>query len=162
MKTYFNLITKKDSTIENIEHIREIYDHLIKDEINPNDKLDGSLFRNETVDVITSTGKNVHRGVYPESSIKTNLTTMINYLNNDPSPTLYKVAIAHYYFGYIHPFYDGNGRTSRYISSTYLMDELDKLTALTLSYSTNKSKKFYYDAFTSSNDPKNKGELTFL
>ena len=42
----------------------------------------------------------------------------------------------------------------------YLLNELDKLTALTLSYSTNKAKPLYYDAFDTSNDPRNKGELT--
>ena len=162
MHTYFNLISEDKFAIETIEQIREVYDHLVKEEVKPKDILDGQIFRKESVDVVTSTETIVHRGVYPESSIQTHLKKLINYLNEDNSPMLYKIAIAHYYFGYIHPFYDGNGRTSRYISSMYLINELDKLTALTLSYSTNKSKQFYYDAFSVSNDPKNKGELTYF
>lgn len=160
MRTYFNLISKKSEIIQNIEQIRDVYNELVKDEIKKEDKLDGQLFRKGPVDVVTSTEKVIHRGVYPESLIQNNLTNLVNYLNEHPSPMLYKIAIAHFYFGYIHPFYDGNGRTSRYISSMYLINELDKLTALSLSYSTNKMKPLYYDSFTVSNDPKNKGELT--
>lgn len=162
MNTYFNLFSEKITAIETIEQIRAIYDRLVSEEVKKEDTLDGQIFRKEAVDVVTSTGKVVHRGVHPESVLQTHLTKWIDYLNNDPSPMLYKIAIAHYYFGYIHPFYDGNGRTSRYISSMYLINELDKLTALTLSYSTNKSKQLYYDAFNVSNDPKNKGELTYF
>ncbi|MGD6900056.1 Fic family protein [Bacillus infantis] len=162
MKTYFNLFSEVKTVIESVEQIRDIYDRLVKEEVKSEDKLDGVLFRKEIVDVVTSTGKTVHRGNYPEESIKKHLLIMINFLNNVPIPMLYKIAISHYYFGYVHPFYDGNGRTSRYISSMYLIDELDKLTALTLSYSTNKSKQFYYDAFSECNDPKNKGELTYF
>ncbi len=162
MNTYFNLLSEVKTAIESIEEIRDIYDRLVKEEIKNEDELDGELFRKEAVDVVTSSGKTVHRGVAPETSIQKHLKNLISFLNNDSFPMLYKIAIAHYYFGYIHPFYDGNGRTSRYISSMYLIDELDKLTAITLSYSTNKSKQFYYDAFTISNDPKNKGELTYF
>ncbi|MGO4890019.1 Fic family protein [Anaerobacillus sp. MEB173] len=162
MKTYFNLINENKSSITNVNEIREIYDLLVSDEINIDDKLDGNLFRNDTVEGVTSNGKVVHRGISPESRIKAYLTNLLDYLNNDASPMLYKIAIAHYLFGYIHPFYDGNGRTSRYMSSMYLINELDTTTALTLSYSTNNSKKIYYDAFSVSNDRKNKGELSYF
>jgi Fic family protein len=162
MKTYFNLITERKVQLNNIEDIREIYDLLVQDEVSPHDQLDGTLFRKESVEVVTLTNKVIHKGITPEATIKTSLRKMINYLNHDPSPMLYKIAVSHYYFGYIHPFYDGNGRTSRYISSMYLMEELDRLTALTLSYSTNKSKKSYYDAFTVSSDFNNKGEMSYF
>lgn len=162
MKTYFGLITEQNGKIQNEGQIKDIYNELVEDEIKKEDKLDGEIFRKGPVDVVTSTAKIIHRGVYPESAIKAHLTNLIDYLNEHPSPMLYKVAIAHYYFGYIHPFYDGNGRTSRYISSMYLFNELDKLTAMSLSYSTNKMKSLYYDSFSESNDPKNKGELTYF
>lgn len=162
MNTYFNLFTEDTTKIESIEQIREIYDRLVSEEVKKEDELDGQIFRNGAVDVKTSTDKTVHRGLYPESKIHTHLNMLIDYLNNHNSPMLYKIAVAHYYFGYIHPFYDGNGRTSRYISSMYLTEELDKLTSLTLSYSTNKTKQLYYEAFNISNDINNKGELTYF
>lgn len=162
MNSYYNLLSETVTSVDSIEEIRKIYDDLIQEEIKEKDKLDGDLFRKEAVDVITATDKVVHKGVYPESAIQTHLNNMLTYLNHNEVPMLYKIAIAHYYFGYIHPFYDGNGRTSRYISSMYLLKELDRLSALTLSYSTNKNRQLYYDAFTESNNPLNKGELTFF
>ncbi|MBB5324142.1 Fic family protein [Anoxybacillus tepidamans] len=162
MKSYFNLLSETKTTLEKIEDIREIYDHLVQEEIKKENELDGELFRKQPVDVVTTTNKAIHRGAYPEESIKTKLRQLINFLNEHPSPMLYRIAVSHYYFGYIHPFYDGNGRTARYISSMYLANELDFLTALTLSYSTNKLKQMYYDAFSEANNPRNKGELTFF
>lgn len=160
MRSYVNLLSETKTVLENVKDIREIYDRLVQEEIKQEDRPDGKLFRKEAVDVKTATGKVVHKGVYPEQAIETQLTNLISYINEDNTPMLYKIAIFHYYFGYIHPFYDGNGRTSRYISSMYLIHELDRLTALTLSYSTNKSKQIYYDAFDECNNPLNKGELT--
>lgn len=161
MRSYVSLLSETKDILETVKDIREIYNHLVQEEIKEEgNRLDGRFFRKESVDVKTSTGKVVHKGVYPEQAIETHLANLISYLNEHNSPMLYKIAIAHYYFGYIHPFYDGNGRTSRYISSMYLIHELDLLTALNLSYSTNRSKRLYYDAFDECNNPLNKGELT--
>jgi len=162
MKSYFSLLNEEYSTINSIEQVREVYDNLVLEEIKKDEHLDGALFRSQPVDVVTETGRVIHKGVFPESSINSHLINMINYLNHDNSPALYKVAIAHYYFGYIHPFYDGNGRTSRFISSMYLKEELDILTSLSLSYSTYKSQDNYYDAFLVCNNPLNMGELTYF
>jgi Fic family protein len=162
MRSYVNLLSETQTALENIEHVREIYDQLVKDEIKKEYQLDGTLFRKEPVDVVTETNKTLHRNTFSEETIKAHLANLISYLNEHNSPMLYKIAISHYYFGYIHPFYDGNGRTSRYISSMYLLNELDRLTALTLSYSTNKLKQSYYNAFIECNNPHNKGELTFF
>ncbi|CAH2462545.1 MULTISPECIES: Fic family protein [Bacillus cereus group] len=162
VNSYFKLLADKNGKITSLEQIKEIYDSLVKDEIKEEDQLDGEIFRSGPVDVVTSTQKVIHKGIYPEMLIQSSLKDLINYLNEYNAPMLYKIAIAHYYFGYIHPFYDGNGRTSRYIASMYLKEELDQLTALTLSYSTNKLKQYYYDIFNESNNPLNKGELTFF
>ncbi|MEC5304798.1 Fic family protein [Bacillus thuringiensis] len=162
VNSYSKLLSDDNTEITSIEQIREIYDSLVKDEIKAKDQLDGEIFRKGPVDVVTSTEKIIHKGVYPERAIQNHLNDLIDYLNEHNSPMLYRIAITHYYFGYIHPFYDGNGRTSRYIASMYLKEELDPLTALTLSYSTNKLKKLYYDVFSESNNPLNQGELTYF
>lgn len=81
---------------------------------------------------------------------------------SEPIPHIIKVAIGHYYFGYIHPFYEGNGRTSRFINSLYLSDTLGKIPALSLSRGCNKIKNKYLDAFDITNRITNKGELNFF
>jgi len=148
--------------ISSFAEIREIFDHIVSEDLEEGALPDGELFRKEGVEVVTATQKVLHKGVATEGEIALNLKAMIEFLNNSEYPVLARIAISHYYFGYIHPFYDGNGRTSRYISSIYLKRELDVLTAMTLSFATNHYKKQYYEGFNDANNRLNKGELTFF
>ncbi len=36
---------------------------------------------------------------------------------------LVSIAVFHYLFGYVHPFYDGNGRMARYLSSIFCSEK---------------------------------------
>ena len=60
----------------------------------------------------------------PDTIIRlvTNLEAYINDISTDPDP-LIRMAIMHYQFEAIHPFYDGNGRTGRIINVLYLVKE---------------------------------------
>lgn len=57
---------------------------------------------------------------------------------------------------------DGNGRTSRFISSYLIKNELDVLLALKLSYTVKNNINKYYKAFDVCKDRKNKGDITFF
>lgn len=83
-------------------------------------------------------------------------------MNRDDIPALEKAAVSHYYFEYVHPFYDGNGRTGRYIFAGYLARKLDILSAICLSYSVHKNRKLYADAFSETTHRHNFGEATFF
>jgi len=66
--------------------------------------------------------------------------------NNDP---LVKMAIIHYQFESIHPFYDGNGRTGRILNILYLiLNDLLDLPILYLSSYIIKTKDDYYRLLT--------------
>jgi Fic family protein len=70
-----------------------------------------------------------------------------NYLNDDSEEVspLIKLAIQHYQFESIHPFYDGNGRTGRIINVLYLiLKDLLNEPVLYLSSYIIKSKSDYY------------------
>ena len=89
------------------------------------------------------------------------MTKSLEFLNCDDVNILFRIAIFHYIFGYIHPFYDGNGRMSRFISSVLLYNNLNtKILAFRLSYTIKQNINEYYKAFKECNDPKNKGDLT--
>jgi Fic family protein len=75
------------------------------------------------------------------------LDNFCGYLNNDEN-SLWKMAVLHYQFETIHPFYDGNGRTGRIINILYLLlKEYIDTPILYLSSYIIKSKSAYYALF---------------
>ncbi|PTH32395.1 Fic family protein [Staphylococcus arlettae] len=163
LNSYLGILYEENDLPKEPKDIKRIYKMIAEEEVNENDKLDGDLFRQEVVKVVTSTDKIIHEGVTPHSKIIKYLQKLLNFLNtpNNIAPVI-KVAISHYYMGYIHPFYDGNGRTSRFINSLYLDKEYDKLTAISLSRAIDNNKKTYYDMFDKTNSVMNKGELNYF
>lgn len=159
---YFKLISNEIIPLNNCEDIRAIYDALVLPEIEKENLPDGILFRKEPVQVVSATQKEKHRGIMPESKIIESLDLCLDFLKNDDIDSLIKISAFHYLFGYIHPFYDGNGRTSRFISSYLIKNELDVLLALKLSYTVKNNINKYYKAFDICNDRKNKGDITFF
>lgn len=159
---YFKLISNEIIPLNNCEDIRTIYDALVLPEIEKENLPDGILFRKEPVQVVSATQKEKHRGIMPESKIIESLDLCLDFLKSDDIDSLTKISAFHYLFGYIHPFYDGNGRTSRFISSYLIKNELDVLLALKLSYTVKNNISKYYKAFDVCNDRKNKGDITFF
>ena len=76
-----------------------------------------------------------------------NLEKFINDPDFSPLDPLTKMAIIHYQFESIHPFYDGNGRTGRIINILYLvLQNLLDLPVLYLSRYIIQNKTDYYKA----------------
>ena len=149
--------------IDNLSSFRKIYDEMFEDfEKIGNYKLDGKYFRKDTVKIINGLGNIIHIGVNGEEAIEKNIESLIEFMNRKDITFLLKASIVHFFFEYIHPFYDGNGRFGRYLLSLYLARKLDNLTAFSVSYSISRNLDDYYKSFVEVEDVTNYGEITFF
>jgi len=105
-------------------------------------KLPGTALKN------SSTGETIYTPPQDFEEINRLMTNLEKYIN-DPSISdldpLVKLAVIHYQFESIHPFYDGNGRTGRIINILYLITQnLQNLPVLYLSRYIIQNKSDYY------------------
>jgi Fic family protein len=105
-------------------------------------KLPGTALKN------AATGETIYTPPQDYNEILRLMTNLEKYINDsemsDIDP-LIKMAIIHFQFESIHPFYDGNGRTGRIINILYLINEkLQNLPILYLSSYIIKHKADYY------------------
>jgi len=104
-------------------------------------KLPGTVLMNE------NTGQISYTPPSGENEIRDLLTNLERYINEDLDDIdpLIKLAVIHYQFECIHPFYDGNGRTGRIINVLYLvLKELLESPILFLSSYIIRNKSSYY------------------
>lgn len=101
-----------------IKNIHRLITKNVKHEYN-----NPGIYRNHIVKV----GDKQHGGIYTPpkclADIQTLMQEYINWINSDNIMSLkpsIRAALAHYYFGMIHPFGDGNGRTARIIEAALL------------------------------------------
>lgn len=162
-KKYIQIVDNKIEKITKIEEFREMYDDIFSADIllDSNNKLDGKIFRKSQVHINDGL-RNIHTGDTSEELIIEHLNDLIKFMNNDSANFLIKASIAHYYFEYIHPFYDGNGRMGRLLCSMYLTRKLDIFTGLSLSFAIFNEKNKYSKLFKNTSDIRNFGEVTFF
>ena len=86
----------------------------------------------------------------------------INIINDESYSNLINVAVTHYLIGYIHPFYDGNGRLMRYISSSLLAQNLQNIVGYRLSYVLKQNIDSYMKLFKETNEENNRRDLTIF
>lgn len=159
---YLSILKNKRKKVLTSEDIRILYEDFLSgyiEEENINDL--GSCFRLDGVEVLTKTNKPIHRGIDGEDNIKMEMDKLLKLLHNEEYELLIRVSIFHYYFGYIHPFYDGNGRVNRLITSIYLYEEMN-IAALTLAKVINKNLKQYYKMFEDTNDKRSVGDISYF
>lgn len=103
----------------------------------------GTVIKNSVTDEI------IYTPPQEKNEILDYMDNLINYINdtNGVDP-LIKLAIIHYQFESIHPFYDGNGRTGRILNILYLvLSDLLDTPILYLSKYIIKTKQEYYRLF---------------
>lgn len=104
------------------------------------------------------TGEVVYTPPQEKAEILEYMKNLEEYINNDDDMVdpLIKLAIIHYQFESIHPFYDGNGRTGRIINILYLvLKDLIETPILYLSKYIIRNKIKYYDLFKETRDTGN-------
>lgn len=104
----------------------------------------GTVIKNDV------TGEIVHVPPQEKEVILKYMRNLEEYINNDDDMVdpLIKLAIIHYQFESIHPFYDGNGRTGRILNILYLvLKDLIDTPILYLSKYIIRNKMQYYKLF---------------
>lgn len=160
---YSMLMDRTSLKLDTCQDVRNIYNDLVLREVieeNAHDAPDGEIFRKECVSVTNAAQKEIHQGIVPESAIQEAVQSVLDFIKDDSIDLLIRIGAAHYLIGYIHPFYNGNGRLSRFISSFLLTQELDPLIAYRLSYTIKENLTQYDEAFKLCNDPRNCGDVT--
>jgi len=121
-------------------------------------KMPGTVLKND------KTGKVVYTPPQEKDEILDLLSNFLDYFNvnqDDLSP-LINLAVLHYQFESIHPFYDGNGRTGRILNILYLsINELLDIPILYLSSYINENKTEYYRLLNTVNKTDKWGEYIF-
>lgn len=139
LKHGFTLISEKE--VLNNSVILEIQEVLEKNNAGFR-KLPGTALKNST------TGETVYtppQNLMDIQRLMKNLEQFINDTNLSDYDPIVKMAIIHFQFESIHPFYDGNGRTGRIMNILYLiLNDLQTLPILYLSNYIIKHKPDYY------------------
>ncbi|MGB5685325.1 MAG: Fic family protein [Candidatus Electrothrix sp.] len=135
----FALVRK--SRLLTVNHILEIHKELEQNNAGIR-KLPGTELKNQ------QTGATVYTPPQEHQEIVRLMSNLEKFINDDAISDLdplVKMAVIHYQFESIHPFYDGNGRTGRIINILYLVaEDLLHLPVLYLSRYIIRNKGEYY------------------
>lgn len=132
---YLNIMPRRD--VETLVNLWSI----VTDGVCDNEDMAGMRFRTGVVKVGT------HQAPEPELLEYCMIQFFKFYHEENISHPYIKVAILHFYFAYMHPFCDGNGRIARLITSDFLIRSgLENFSALTLSKTINETSAAYYQA----------------
>ena len=107
----------KDSGILTVKHLLIIQEILVNNNAGLR-KVAGTSLKN------IATGETIYTPPQDYDSIVRLMSNLEKYINTDQIESLdvlIKMAIIHYQFESIHPFYDGNGRTGRILNILYLI-----------------------------------------
>lgn len=109
--------------------------------------LPGNQYRHDSVYIV---GQDIEHSGLPHQKLPEYMTRLVDFINkeNDMNDLL-KAAAIHFNIGYIHPYFDGNGRMARLVHLWFLVQQ-GYPAALFIPFSSfiEKSRKGYYNAYT--------------
>lgn len=163
VRKYQLLINHKDIPLRSCADVRKLYDEFILDEVlreDADNQPDGLIFRKGVTGVYSGHDQKIHEGLFPESRIIEAMEQGLSMLHDGEIDPMIRIAAFHYLFAYIHPFYDGNGRMTRFISSYMLSKEFSEAACLRIAYIIKSQRAGYYRLFKEANDKRNMGDIT--
>lgn len=99
------------------KNLRGLWEEIV-DGVCENERLKGELYRNGEV-YISSYDRIVHTPAQA-AEIKEYMDSLFGFLEFGKEEPIIKAILLHFYFVYIHPYCDGNGRTARILQNYYL------------------------------------------
>ena len=153
LKLGFEFISDKANKI-NEENLYKLYQMSIGKFLDDGDKLqEGNYYRHSSVYVV---GDGVEHTGIDYKKLNSYMDDLIRFINlDDDVNDLTKAAIIHFYIGYLHPYFDGNGRISRLIHLWYLIQQgYDTALFIPFSKLIKQNKNKYYNAYTQVEDNK--------
>lgn len=125
-----------------MENIRVLWEMVTQD-VCENEHLVGTLFRTGMVYVGSNTDI-IHTPAEAEH-IESMMKELFAFADNSKYSVWLTASIFHFYFVYIHPFCDGNGRMARILTNSLLLHNgIEKIKYLPLSRTINNSLSGYY------------------
>ncbi len=126
------------------KNLRRLWDRVV-DGVCENPQHRGTLYRTGMV-YVGSPARTVHTPAAPEA-IPAMMGQWFAFLEEDATEPLLRSFAAHFYFVYVHPFCDGNGRTARILNASQLYHGgWKKMRSLPLSSAVNKQLSGYYSS----------------
>lgn len=144
--------------LENLDHpftestILSIYKILTKNTLDKDNEVE--KYRNDTVYIWDRKTNSITYTAPDHTMVQSLMDTLLKFINeNTHFHPVIKACIIHFYFVYIHPFFDGNGRTARAISYMYLLQNgYNFFKFFSISSVINEEKNKYYDAIQNTED----------
>ncbi|WP_434799538.1 Fic family protein [Terrisporobacter vanillatitrophus] len=102
-------------------------------------------YRKEPVDIVNRRDDIVHEGL-PYNNLDKYMNSLMDFAKKNSLDPLISAIVIHFYFVYIHPFIDGNGRTGRAYSYLYLVSKgLSNYNLFSISYMLPDRRAKYYN-----------------
>lgn len=129
------------------ENLHKLYMLSVGDFLEGDDRLpNGAFYRNDSVFIVGD--KEYHKGI-SHQLLPSYMAKLISFANQkDGISEPLKASILHFHFAYLHPYFDGNGRTARLFHLWYLVQQGFPSTLFyAFSKHINNSKTAYYNSF---------------